>query len=624
MFRQRVLTRQQLHNALPLVVSASFHIVFVVILSVWVVPVIRKAGLWLDVATAPRDEHQLEDVSVEIDSRISAPAPHANTLTSLPDMPAPEPFSHSLDDILPAEAPAAETEIVSEAGVLKRASSVEGAVDGITRAIRGSLQDGDLLVVWLFDASLSLVDDRERIATRLKSFFAEAAVEERGQGAGQLSNSVVSFGENMKERVRTTTSRSRVIQSIRDIPVDYSGTENVFTALARCVRTYHSQGNGLTLVVWTDESGDDVEQLEEVIELCRRKHVPVHVVGPSAVLGAAESFHAYTDPETKKMYLLSVTRGPDSALPERIRLGYWFRTAVPAGAETSDEFRLPVWYGGRDLAGINSGFSPFALTRLAVETGGSFTILDSPYDRSPFKLEVMKDYLPTYDSVANYLTRLERHRLRSAVRSAVEVTRGREKLEVPPLILFGRRSEEPPYDFKGVYLEPRHFARRLRAERRRLIRQASRTAELVEEALGHVSADGDLDKGLRTLYSQENSPRWRAWYDLTRGRLLAASVRLEEYRLVCERLGDSDTLKEKTNFIVLRASRSMRSGETFKRRAEEAERLLSRCIRDNKGTPWEYLAQRELDHPWGITVRQHSLERIGPLRAEQLPQLPRY
>ena len=38
--------------------------------------------------------------------------------------------------------------------------------------------------------------------------------------------------------------------------------------------------------------------------------------------------------------------------------------------------------------------------------------------------------------------------------------------------------------------------------------------------------------------------------------------------------------------------------------AKEATRLLNRCRTENKGTPWELLADWELQHPLGIAIKQ--------------------
>ncbi len=430
-------------------------------------PAIREVGIWLSSATDPTDAIDVDDLSVRMDAEVNVPPPVADPLASVPEWPFLEGVPRSLEIAFQdlAVTPVGNQELVDDGGSLKRASSVEGAVDGITQAMRGVLREGDLSVVWLFDASNSLVDDRQRIAVRLESFLSDLAAGDSSDTSPRLLNTVVSFGSRMKELVRPTASRERVVDSIRDMPVDPSGIENVFAAMAQCVETYgaSSQRHSLMLVVWTDESGDDAGKLEQVIRLCRGRDVAVHVVGPSAVLGADTGFHAYTDPKTDLEYLLPVTRGPDSPMEERIRLDYWFRMRSPLRGEAGERsLQLPAWYGGRDLAGISSGFSPYALTRLAVETGGTFTIFDKPSDRPPFDLDVLKDYLPHYGSAADYAARIELHPLRLAISQAVKVTRGRTQLSVPPLMLFGEESPIPPHRFEAPYLQPKQFASQLR------------------------------------------------------------------------------------------------------------------------------------------------------------------
>ncbi len=374
------------------------------------------------------------------------------------------------------------------------------------------------------------------------------------------------------------------------------------------------------LVVWTDESGDDASRLETAIDICRQKDIPVHIVGPSAVLGAETGCHTYQDPKSEVEYLLPVTRGPDTAVPERLRLGYWFRTRQPPGASGP---ALPAWYGGHDLAGISSPFSPFALTRLAIQSGGSFTILDDPADRAPFDLESMKQYQPLYESEEQYRELIELYPLRAAVLAAVQETRGQNELTLPPLLLFGERSEVPPYPFEAPYLSPEQFQRKLRTEHAGLIRQTETTARRAARALAHVSSHDDIDQDLEALYRQETSPRWRAWYDLTRGRLLATLVRLEEYRLACEDLAPSGAINSSTNFISFEASRSLRSSQVFQARGQEARLLLLRCVQQNPDTPWQYLAQRELDYAFGVFARQLALQHTGGAPRSK-PSLPRF
>jgi hypothetical protein len=554
------------------------------------------------------------------------------------EMPKPEPFHLRID--LPLDRREADasplqpneldsfdpgTGATSPARIATEASTVEGAVDTVTGRIKGQLERGDLLVVWLLDASQSLVDDRRRVAEHLEPFFDEIAAGRGDSADHQLLNAVVSFGKGRRQRVEPTTSVRRVVQAVEKLPIDTSGEENVFAAIAGCVREYRETwvDGQLMIVVWMDETGDDSHLVEETIALCRNQRLSVSVVGPSSVLGAETGLHSYRDPKTKTVFQLPVKRGPDSAWPERIDLGYWFPTLPPGGDRgLRPDFSLPSWYGGRHLKGIASGFSPHALTRLAAKTGGIYTIFDRPEDRGPFRSEAMRQYAPEYQSSENYRKMVASHPLRHAVHKAVQVTLGKN-LMAPETMLFVKRDKHQPFRFQRPYMTAAQFAGKLRTRRRALQRNANRQSSTIEEALICLGADGNPDRDLEVEFSQEKSPRWRAWYDLTRGRLLATSVRLEEYRLALDEIALGGSLQSTTNHVILLPSPELKSGSDFPARAAEAGRLLNRCVAQHPDTPWAYLAQRELAYGLGIFIRQMSLTPIPSQPAAPHVSLPR-
>jgi len=506
---------------------------------------------------------------------------------------------------------------------LTTATSVEGAVDQITTELMEKLQRGDLLVVWLLDSSHSLVDDRQRVAAHLTPFYERLA---NGRDATQhlLSSAVVSFGQRMKQRVAPASFGDKIIRAVEDLPIDRSGKENVFEAVTQCAEHYRASwpDTQIAMVIWTDESGDDVRYLESSIEACRSHHVSVSVVGPSAVLGAETGFHSYTDPQTNSQYQLPVRRGPESVMPERIELGYWFLTRWERGRD-GRRGPLPSWLGGQDLQGILSGFSPHALTRLAMQTGGKYTIFDRDEDRGPFDPPAMIEYAPCYGTYDDYKASIKSSPLRTGIIKAVDELAGK-KVDAPPTMFFIQSTGPRVFDFVRFYYPPAEFQAKMRSSRGRLISQSNRYSRLVEAALLHVSSDDDPEVGMENWYESEPSPRWRAWYDLTRGRLLATSVRLEEYRLTLTELAQLRSLAGTTNHVILTASPETRSSGKFVNRAKEAERLLRRCARENRGTPWEILAQRELDFALGVGVLERALTQqpLGPVMRQ--PNLPRF
>lgn len=599
--------------------SAAIHVAILLVLLLWTIPIVERGTLKLtaflgdstkeveeisfSIEESELESEELESAAVEVASLAEETAIAELTLqdvlaatTTLED----EVILSTLES--PSTRPKPGQSAVDESGDVADATTVEAAVDRVTGGIRGALGEGDVLVVWLLDASLSLKDDRQRVANRLEQFLEDLST---GSSQHALWNSVVSFGRRVSERASPTKSSDAVLAAIKDAPTDDSGVENVFTAVGQCVSKYRRNWKkNLMIVVWTDESGDDVKLLDKSIERCKQGRVSVSVVGPSSVLGAETGFHVYRDPQTRTTHQLPVNRGPDSAMPERIRLAYW-HPIKPFRMRG----RMGSWLGGRYLSGISSGFSPYALTRLAIETGGSYTIFDRPEDRAPFDFDRLAAYAPSYVDQTVYETEVERHPLRLAVHRAVAFS-SETKLTHPPLALFNASMSNGSRVFP--YITPRQFASKLTSSSARLKRQAKRYGARIERALALVSTGGNVENGgMDSAYAQEDSPRWRAWYDLTRGRLLACSVRAIEYELAIDQLS-SQSLQSGTNAVVFRSMSDYLSQDSkVERRIDEAVMLLERCVRENPNTPWEYLAQLELDHDLGFRANQLQLTPVG-------------
>jgi hypothetical protein len=212
------------------------------------------------------------------------------------DMDAP---SIALADEMRLDALQSDPTIIRPGGASEEIATVEGAVDRITHEVVTNLEQGDLLVCWLMDASISLVDDRQIIAERLTRVFHE--IEALGTLRPEaLLNSVVSFGAATHFLVPPTNESRRVVQAIRDVPIDDSGVENVFSCVVETLEQYRvlkaREGRRLMIVVWTDESGDDYARLEESVRVCQKLSVPVFTVGPSSMFGNQKGTHAYRHP----------------------------------------------------------------------------------------------------------------------------------------------------------------------------------------------------------------------------------------------------------------------------------------------------------------------------------------
>lgn len=506
---------------------------------------------------------------------------------------------------------------------LKERTTLRDVALDVGDEIKDKLSKDSLLVVWLLDGSLSLVDNRKELAAHLDIMYAnldqQLSAPVKGKKKRVLMNSTVGFGQGVQAISPPYRVPTRATVAMREMGVDASGTENVcqsiiWTAIQARAGWDENRGQ-VMIVVFTDESGDDMFLLEETIEICRQLKVSVSVIGPTAILGTDEGYHRWTSPAPyHRLFWLPVMKGPDAAIPERIRLPYWWSTEnltrrlnIPPEAKefpTDDQIaaewkaKLPAWargaevnpsdyfagsYSGRELLNLNSGFPPWALMRLVRETGGTYTMFDRQGDRGPFRLNLMRPYSPDYRSLPEIVEEMQYHPMRLAIVNAALLTRKYAA------------TSPPPVSFWGGYLAPTQFRNYCNDALPAADAQAEKTAVLIEQALA-----GFGPNGMEGEYERERLPRWQAWYDLVVGRLLLQSVRHAEYRMTIRMILDPSVFPNKANQINLFPYATIRAGELSLQRAMEGQRLLQRCLDKNPGTPWAFLAARELEHPLSI------------------------
>jgi hypothetical protein len=443
---------------------------------------------------------------------------------------------------------------------------VEGAVDRIATEIIRHLEQGPTLVVWAFDASGSLLAERQRLGKHIETVYTHIKqLDESNLSANSgLLTMVVAFGQDRKAMFPTPSADlSEVLNAIQEVPLDESGVETTFTTVAEIVNKWgryrgaRNQSYRTMVIVVTDEVGDDESHLEDAIAACRRAKVPVYMLGSQAVFGRTENRVTYVDPKTKHVFNgVPVRQGPESIMLEQIR--------------------LPFWYGGPQFEVLESGFGPYALSRLAAETGGIYFITRFDTRRLGFDPARMREYRPDWIPRQEYEKRIERSPLRQAVLSAAQITQ--QRLPGMPGLYF------PPADapeFKDMMANNQAIA--------------ERTAYTVEEALGPINAAAKLR-------DREPSRRWQAHYDLIRGRLLAMKVRCYEYNWACARM-KKDPPKfsgPRWNAWRLVPDTAIQYSKNAAAAAKEAEALLRRVVDEHPATPWALLAQRELKDPLGF------------------------
>ncbi|HEY6564148.1 MAG TPA: vWA domain-containing protein, partial [Pirellulaceae bacterium] len=398
-----------------------------------------------------------------------------------------------------------------------------------------------------------------------------------------LLSAVIAFGREIEFRTRQPThDLAELRQAIDSIEEDESGVEHVFQAIQQAVARYRrlqtstprSPGRRIMLVVFSDEVGDDQSRLDSTVHVCRREEIPVYVVGVPAPFGMSETLVKWVDPNPEFDQAPRwgrVNQGPESLLPEVPRLKF-----------ADDWAEIPT---------MDSGFGPFALTRLCVETGGIyFTVHPNRKTDRPvgfwetstyaahlqyfFPPRVMRKYRPDYVSATDYVAALKHHPIRGA------------------LVQASRES----------WLAPMSSP-----QRRFVVRDEAAFALELTEAQKEAAR---LEPSIMRLYSvlsaaekhrpREATPRWQAGYDLAMGRVLALKVRTEAYNetLALAKRGLRPT-EPRNNTWTIAPSDDVVVGGSLKSQAQSAREYLQRVMDEHPETPWAVLAGRELRIPFG-------------------------
>jgi len=466
-------------------------------------------------------------------------------------------------------------------------SGAVGAIDLITREILASVEQRPTLVVWLFDQSGSLREERTKILRRFHGIYEQLGIIEAANNPAfknerdkPLLTAVVGFGERPVLLTPKPTDRIKEIElAIKAIKDDNTGRENVFHAVAMVAQKYRSYrlprhgDRNVMIIVFTDESGDDLEAADATISYCQKQAMPVYVVGRPAPFGREKAYVKWIDPDPKfdqRPQWVPVNLGPETAMPERLKLRF-------LGSGGADEL-------------IDSGNGPYALTRLCFETNGMYysahpnravgryvgkreTNELAAHISAFFDPKVMRRYQPDYISIQEYQNRLSKNRARKALVEAAQLS------WTAPIENVRKR-----------------FPKRNEATLAELLSRAQRVA---------ADSQPKIDQLLRILLAGEPdrkkmvSPRWQAGYDLAMGRVLAMKVRTDGYNIILARAKQGMAFqKPKNNTWILVVDDSF-DNSTLKTLAKKAREYLERVIQEHPGTPWAWLANKELQSPLG-------------------------
>ena len=364
--------------------------------------------------------------------------------------------------------------------------------------------------------------------------------------------------------------------------MDASGEEKVFTAIATAANKYKSLARPranrdplrkVIFIVVTDERGDDGHLLETSIRSCRNLGIPVFVIGVPAPFGREHTLVKYVDPDPKfdqTPQFAEVDQGPETYYPEHVQVGF-----------TGDFQREPV---------IDSGFGPYALTRLCYETGGIYftvhpnrnvrrKVRRGELDAFASELEyffdptIMQKYRPDYLAPRDYEAQVKRSPLRQSLKNAAQMK-----------------------PVTGLSRPRTRFVRREDAQLVGDLSRAQQDAAQLEPKLKMISEM--LGRGFK-YRDKETSPRWRAGYDLAMGRVLAQKVRTETYNAILAEAKSKAFKDPKNNTWVLKPSEEITVGSRWQNEAATAKKLLESVAKEHAGTPWALLASEELRAPIG-------------------------
>lgn len=483
-------------------------------------------------------------------------------------------------------------------------TGASGAVDRITHEILLSLEERRTLVVWVFDQSGSLARQREKIHDRFDRIYEElgileAAENEAFKGKEPLLTQVMAFGKSISKMMKEPTSNlAEIKEAVKAIPQDDTGVELTFEAVVKAVNGHaeyrRTDANGdpkrnVMVIVVSDEAGEDPGNVDLAVKTCQKLAVPVYVIGVPAPFGRQETLVKWVDPDP--MYDQTpqwgrVNQGPETVMAERVKLRF-------------------IGSGDEDIP-IDSGFGPWALTRLCYETGGIYFAVHpnrnvnksvsrkevtaySSHLQQFFDPTVMRDYRPDYVNYREYERRLKESKMRTALVQAAQMSWSTPMRD--PQTRFVKRDEA---GFSNELSESQKQAAQLEPQ-----------LENLHQLL--LLGEADRDK--------EKSQRWKAGYDLALGRVLATKVRTETYNAMLAVAKRGLKLDDpKSNTFTLVPADSVTVGSQYKKNADKAKALLEGVIREHEGTPWAYLAKKELSTPIGWEWRQSYTDLAPPPR----------
>ena len=358
------------------------------------------------------------------------------------------------------------------------------------------------------------------------------------------------------------------------------------------------QKRKLVFIVVSDESGDDGNQVEDVIDACKKAKASVYVLGHYSVFGYPYAHVRWIDPKYRLPHWIRVNRGPETPEPECLQFdGIHDRWDV-----------------------FSSGFGPYEQVRLAKETGGIFFILPGHEDNlagagsvedRKFDLLGMKEYLPDLDSRQAYIKNRSQHRFREAQWQVVQALNPHRDSE---LMMRSHWYSSDPSTFDKEAAET--FKRGIRA------------LAILNDQVRNLDS-------VKKLRDKETSARWRVNFDLMHAQCLAYRVRLFQLLLSIDRQMKSHpspkdprsnawTIQSATELLEPDKEQIRQTRvdiDELKKQNATAREEFDAVVRNHPGTPWARRAEWELNQGFGLKfVEDFRSPQYDQVKASELPK----
>lgn len=467
-------------------------------------------------------------------------------------------------------------------GGIEGAKDYDQAMDRITQEILNKLAKRKVLLVWVFDESDSMTDDREEITLRIDRVYQELGLTAASKNNALLT-AVTSYGAGFNIQTKQPTSNpAEIIAAINAVPTDPTGEERMCRAVTASISQYQrfaeSQDRQMMCVLVTDESGDPASnhaELEQTIQTATASRTPIYVLGREAVFGYPYAHIRWTDPQTKYTAWIRIDRGPESPYPEQLQV---------------DGFH-------RRFDAHPSGFGPYEQSRMARQTGGVFFMLPSPEanlvgrDTRDYDPDTMRAYLPDLSSRDAYAAERDKHPMRAMLWKVItDLNPYDKRLEQ----LVQVRLHDWPID-RAAYA-----------------READLQIDKAQNLIKYYAQAQQALEGVAKYRDRDPSIRWRANFDLAHAQTIAYQARLYDYvayvaafvqtpKPIKNILGPSRPTNEWDGVLVARTLANKEDVAALRHRSAALYRQLAQ---DYPGTPWAARAEAELARPFGLEFRE--------------------